>query len=237
MREAVSGSGTPTNDLEISGGIDSGASWPIFSMYDSTGDANATPLETQSEPLSDADRDLVADVFLAFSKHPSIARLAKASSPRTPAAQATARRVAAMIREGVPVDALASATTHHLDKQYRQTSNVVWSLSYCEPAYDRLHSDWTMRRAQQKRLRDEQANRTARDAEVRAEVVDDAVVDEVMTRYRRSRPTPASPAGDAARTDGDIRREIDALVATEGGHCDHGILSGVPIPAQGDATR
>jgi len=114
--------------------------------------------------------------------------------------------------------------------------NVVWSPTYCEPAYDRLHSDWTMRRAQQRRLQQQQVDRSARLAETRAEVVDDAVVDEVMTRYRRARPTPAPPIGDAARTDGDIRREIDALVATEGGHCDHGILSGVPIPAQGDAT-
>ena len=139
-----------------------------------------------------------------------------------------------MIREGVPIGALASATTHHLDEHYRQTGNVVWSPTYCEPAYDRLHSDWTMRRAQQKRLRDERVERSARDADMRAEVVDDAVVDEVMTRYRRSRPTPASPAGDAARTDGDIRREIDALGATEGGHCDHGILRGVPIPIQAE---
>jgi hypothetical protein len=236
MREAAGGSDILTNDLEFSERIDSGTEGPTPSVEVSTGDVNATPVEPGPESLSASDRELVTDVFLAFSKHPSIARSAKTNPLRTPAAQATARRVAAMIREGVPVDALASATTHHLDKQYRQTSNVVWSLSYCEPAYDRLHSDWTMRRAQQKRLRDEQANRTARDAEVRAEVVDDAVVDEVMTRYRRSRPTPASPAGDAARTDGDIRREIDALVATEGGHCDHGILSGVPIPAQGAAT-
>jgi hypothetical protein len=235
MREAVGGSGIPTNDLEIPGGIDSGPERPIFSMHTSPLAANTTPLETRSEPLSDADRDLVADVLLAFSKHPSIARLAKANSPRTPSAQATARRVAEMVREGVPVDALASATTHHLDERYRQTGNVVWSLSYCEPAYDRLHSEWTMRRAQQKRLRDEQAKRTAHDAEMRAEVVDDAVVDEVMTRYRRARLTPAPPIGDAARTGGDVQREIDALMAAEGGHCDHGVLSGVP-PTQGETT-
>jgi hypothetical protein len=235
MREAIGGSETPTNNLEIPGGIDTGTKRPIFSTYTSTGDGNATRLETQSDPLSDADRDLVADVILAFSKHPSIAQLAKATSPRTPSAQATARRVAAMIREGVPVDALASATTHHLDEQYRQTGNVVWSLSYCEPAYDRLHSDWTMRRAQQKCLRDEQAQRTARDAEMRAEVVDDAVVDAVMAKYRRSRPTSAPPIGDAPRTGEDVRREIDALVAAEGGHSGHGICSGLAIPTQGDA--
>ncbi|MEO2006769.1 MAG: hypothetical protein ABGY41_22050 [Candidatus Poribacteria bacterium] len=237
IREAIGESETPTNDLKIPGGIDSGPKRPIFSMHTSTGDANATRLETRSEPLSDADRDLVADVILAFSQHSSIARLAKAKSLRTPSAQATARSVAAMIREGVPVDALASATTHHLDEQYRQTGNVVWSLTYCEPAYDRLHSDWTMRRAQQNRLRDEQVKRTARDAEMRAEVVDNTVVDEVMTKYRRARSTPPPVAStDAATTDGDLRREIDALVETEGGHRDHGRCSGVPIPAQGDAT-
>ena len=127
-----------------------------------------------------------------------------------------------MVREGVPAGALASATTHHLDALYRQTGAVVWSPTYCEPAYDRLHSDWTMRRAQQKRLRDEQAKRSARDAEMRAEVVDDTVVDAVMTRYRRARPTSAPPIGDAAMTGGDVRREIDALLAAEGGHSDLG---------------
>jgi hypothetical protein len=237
MREAVGGFGTPTNDLKIPRGIDSGPERPIFSTYTSTGDANATRLETRSEPLSDADRDLVSGVLSAFTQHPSIARLAKASPPRTASALATARRVAAMIREGVPIGALASATTHHLDAQYRQTGAVVWSLSYCEPAYDRLYSEWTMHRAQQTRLRDEQAQRTARDAEMRAEVVDDAVVDEVMTRYRRVRPrsTPVAST-DAAMTDGDLRREIDALVAMEGGHSDHGVLGGVPIPTQDGAT-
>jgi hypothetical protein len=132
-----------------------------------------------------------------------------------------------MIREGVPIGVLASATTHHLDEQYRQTGNVVWSPTYCEPAYDRLHSDWTMRRAQQKRLRDEQTKRTARDSEMRAEVVDDAVVDAVMTRYRRARPasTPVASTDDVM-TGGDLRREIDALMATEDGHRGHGVCGG-----------
>jgi hypothetical protein len=204
MREAVGGSGTPTNDLEIPGGIDGGAEGPIPLVEVSTGNANPTPLkarlDTGATPLSDFDRQLVTDVFLAFSKHPSIARSARINPLRTQAAQATARRVAAMVREGVPVGALASATTHHLDEIHRQTGVVVWSPTYCAPAYDRLHSDWTMRRAQQKRLRDEQAQRTARDAEMRAEVVDDAVVDEVMTKYRRSRPTPCLPLPPVAMT-------------------------------------
>ncbi len=115
-----------------------------------------------------------------------------------------------MIREGVPTDALASATTAHLDAMYRQTGTVVWSPTYCEPAYDRLHSEWMMRRAQQRRLREQQAERSARLVQLRVEVVDAAVVDEVMARYRRRRPTPTPPpvAG------GDLRREIDALVAT-----------------------
>ncbi len=137
-------------------------------------------------------------------------------------------RVATMIREGVPVGALASATTHHLDEICRQTGAVVWSPTYCEPAYDRVHSEWTMRRAQQSRLRDEQAKRAARDAEMRAEVVDQEVVDQVMSRYRRARSTPPPIAStDDAVTDGDLRREIDALMAANGG---------VPTPTQGDTT-
>jgi hypothetical protein len=209
MREAVVAPDTLTNDLEFSEGIDSGPEGPSTSVEVSTGDTNATPVEPGPEPLSASDRELVTDVFLAFSNHPSIARSAKTDPLRTPAAQATARRVAAMVREGVPADALASATTQHLDAMYRQTGALVWSPTYCEPAYDRLHSKWTMRRAQQRRLREQQAERTARLAEMRAEVVDDALVDEVMTRYRRGRPTPAYPFASG----GDLRQEIDALVA------------------------
>jgi hypothetical protein len=186
-----------------------------------------TRLEPAAESLSASDRELVADVFLAFSKHPSIARSAKSDPLRTQAAQATARRVAAMVREGVPVRALASATTHHLDEITRQTGAVVWSPTYCEPAYDRTHSEWTMRRAQQRRLREQQTERASRMATYAAEVVDQAVVDQVMSKYRRARPTPPLPTGDAATTDGDLRREIDALMAAKGG---------VPIPTQGDTT-
>ena len=129
-----------------------------------------------------------------------------------------------MIREGVPIGALASATTHHLDEHSRQTGNVVWSPTYCEPAYDRLHSDWTMRRAQQKRLRDEQVERSARLAEMQAEVVDAALVDEVMMKYRRARltTTPALATSDDAEN---LRREIDALMAAKGKHGDREILA------------
>jgi hypothetical protein len=229
MREAPGRADTLTNDLEFSERIDSGSEGPTTSVEVSTGNVNATPVEPGPQSLSASDRELVTDVFLAFSKHPSIARSAKTNPLRTPAAQATARRVAAMVREGVPAGALASATTHHLDALYRQTGAVVWSPTYCEPAYDRLHSDWTMRRAQQTRLRDEQAERAARDAEMRAEVVDAAVVDEAMTRYRRARPTPAPPAGDAAMTDADVRGELEALMAARDGHGGHGICGGVPI--------
>ena len=118
-----------------------------------------------------------------------------------------------MIREGVPVGALASATTSHLDDIYRQTGTVVWSPTYCEPAYDRLHSDWTMRRAQQSRIRGEQEQRAALLAEMRDEVVDDALVDEVMTKYRRSRPTPRPTPVTGGE---DLRWEIDALMAAKG---------------------
>ncbi|MEO2005828.1 MAG: hypothetical protein ABGY41_17230, partial [Candidatus Poribacteria bacterium] len=180
-------------------------------------DANPTQLDAQledgAEALSDSERELVADVFLAFSNHPSIARSARIDPLRTQAAQATARRVAAMIREGVPVGALASATTSHLDEIYRQTGTVVWSPTYCEPAYDRLHSDWTMRRAQQSRIRGEQEQRAALLAEMRDEVVDDALVDEVMTKYRRSRPTPRPTPVTGGE---DLRWEIDALMAAKG---------------------
>ncbi|MBT3271493.1 hypothetical protein HN371_30415 [Candidatus Poribacteria bacterium] len=212
MREAVGEPDALTNDLEFSERIDSGTEGPTTSVEVSTGDANAIPVEPGPEPLSASDRELVSDVFLAFSKHPSIARSAKTNPLRTPAAQATAQRVAAMVREGVPAGALASATTQHLDAMYRQTGAVVWSPTYCEPAYDRLHSEWTMRRAQQLRLRKQQTVRSALRAKMSAEVVDDAVVDEVMTKYRRTRPTPLpTPAtgGD------DLRREIDALVVTK----------------------
>ena len=118
-----------------------------------------------------------------------------------------------MVREGVPAGALASATTPHLDALYRQTGAVVWSPTYCEPAYDRLHSDWTMRRAQQRRLREQQAERSVRLVEMRAEVVDDALVDEVMTKYRRSRPTPRPTPVTGGE---DLRREIDALMEAKG---------------------
>ena len=217
MREAAGAPSVPTNDLEFSERIDSGSEGPTPSVEVSTGDANATPVEPGPEPLSASERELVTDVFLAFSKHPSIARSARTDPLRTPSAQVTARRVAAMIREGVPIGALASATTHHLNALYRQTGAVVWSPTYCEPAYDRLHSDWTMRRAQQKRLRDERVERSARDAEMRAEVVDDAVVDEVMTKYRRVKPAEKPTPPDAHPvTSADVRREIDALMSAKG---------------------
>ena len=219
MREAVGGPEAPTNDLEISERIDSGTERPTTSVGLSTGNANATPLEPRpesvAEALCDSDRELVADVFSAFSQHPSIARSAKVDLLCTQAAQATARRVAAMIREGVPVGALASATTHHLDEMTRQTGAVVWSSTYCEPAYDRVHSDWTMRRAQRTRVREEQA---ARAAEWREESVDDDVVDEGMAKYRRAKPTstPTPAALDDATTADDVRRELDALFIAKG---------------------
>jgi hypothetical protein len=216
-REAAGKPDTLTNDLEFSERIDSGTDGPTPSVEVSTGDANPTQLDAQledgAEALSDSERELVADVFLAFSNHPSIARSARIDPLRTQAAQATARRVAAMIREGVPVGALASATTSHLDEIYRQTGTVVWSPTYCEPAYDRLHSDWTMRRAQQSRIRGEQEQRAALLAEMRDEVVDDALVDEVMTKYRRSRPTPRPTPVTGGE---DLRWEIDALMAAKG---------------------
>ena len=212
MREAVGEADTPSNDLKISERINSRRDRATISVAVSTGDVNATSAGPGPEPLSVSDRQLVTDVFLAFSNHPSIARSAKIAPLRTPAAQATARRVAAMVREGVPAAALASATTAHLDAMYRQTGAVVWSPTYCEPAYDRLHSEWTMRRAQQRRLREQQAERSARLVELRVEVVDDTVVDEVMTRYRRPRPTPLPTPPTGAD---DLRREIDALVAAK----------------------
>jgi hypothetical protein len=222
MREAVGGPEAPTNDLEISERIDSGTEGPTTSVGLSTSNANATPLGLRSEPvaevLCDSDRELVADVFSAFSKHPSIARSARSDPLRTQAAQATARRVAAMIREGVPVGALASATTHHLEEITRQTGAVVWSPTYCEPAYDRVHSDWTMRRAQRTRVREEQAERAARVAEWSEESVDEAVVDAVMARFRRPKPTSTlTPAAlDTATPADDVRRELDALFTAKG---------------------
>ena len=118
-----------------------------------------------------------------------------------------------MVREGVPADALASATTAHLDAMHRQTGSVVWSPTYCEPAYDRLHSEWTMRRAQQRRLREQQVARSARLAELRAEVVDDTVIDDVMAKYRRAKSVER--AGKTAATSEDLRREIDAIMAAK----------------------
>ena len=216
MREAVGEPEASTNDLDIPERIDSGAERPTTSVEVSTGDANATALEIRSEPLSDVDRELVADVFLAFSKHPSIARSARTNPLRTPAAQATARRVAAMVREGVPAGALASATTSHLDAIYRQTGAVVWSPTYCEPAYDRVHSEWTMRRARQSRLRKQQAERTSRVATDATEVADASVVAEVMAKYRPATPKSQSTRHDASAMAGeDLRREIDALMAAK----------------------
>ena len=167
-REASDRSADLTNDLKIPEKIDGGTERPIVPVTPTTSDPDAT----RSEPPSDSDRELTAPVFAAFSNHPSVARSAKANPLRTPAARATSRRVAAMIREGVPAAALASATTDHLDGLYRQTRAVVWSPTYCEPAYDRLHSEWTMRRAHACRLREEQQARTARWAEWHAESVD-----------------------------------------------------------------
>jgi hypothetical protein len=177
MREAIGERGDLTNDLDIPDKIDGGAERPIISVAPTTVELDATP----TGPLSAADRELTAPVFAAFSNHPSVARPAKADPFRTPAAQATSRRVAAMIREGVSVDALASATTDHLDALYRQTHGVVWSPTYCEPAYDRLHSEWTMRRAQARRLREEQQARTAQWAEWHAESADDDASSAVET--------------------------------------------------------
>ena len=213
MRMAVGGPDTLTNDLECLEQIDSGEGCPITQVVATVKDADATP----SEPLSDSDRELTGDVLAAFSKHPSVARSAKATPLHTPAAQATSRRVAAMIREGVPVDALASATTTHLDARYRETGAVVWSLTYCEPAYDRLHSEWTMRRAQQRRLREQKAERTLRVAASRAEMADASVVDEVMTKYRRVKPADKpTPPDEHPMTSADVRREIDALMSAKG---------------------
>jgi hypothetical protein len=70
-----------------------------------------------------------------------------------------------------------------------------------------------MRRAQQRRLREQQAERSVHLAEIRAEVVDDALVDEVMTKYRRSRPTPRPTPVTGGE---DLRWEIDALMAAKG---------------------
>ena len=119
-----------------------------------------------------------------------------------------------MVREGIPVGALASATTQHLDEIYRQTGTVVWSPTYCEPAYDRLHSEWTMRRAQRRRLHEQIAERAARAEARSAEVADASVVDEVMAKYRRARPTAQSRKTHAdVTTCEDMRQEIDAIIA------------------------
>ena len=232
MHKAAGGPDTATNDLEFSERINSGSEGPTPSVEVSTGDVNATPVEPGPEPLSASDRELVTDVFLAFSNHPSIARSARKDPLRTQAAQATARRVAAMIREGVPIGALASATTSHLDATYRQTGAVVWSPTYCEPAYDRLHSDWTMRRAQQRRLREQQAERSARLVEMHTEVVDAGLVDEVMTKYRRARPTPLPPTLAPGRDD--LRREIDALMVAKNTNHERGMSTRVD---HGDPCR
>ncbi|MBT3271272.1 hypothetical protein HN371_29310 [Candidatus Poribacteria bacterium] len=242
MRGAVGEREDLTNDLDIPEKIDGGAERPITSVAPTTVEVDATP----PEPLSDTDRELTADVFAAFSSHPSVARSAKANPFRTPAAQATSRRVAAMIREGVPVNALASATTEHLDALYRQTHGVVWSPTYCEPAYDRLHSEWTMRRAQERRRCEEQQARTEQWARWQEEKADPAVVEAVMAKCRPSAPTRyvVQSTGDDAKTDGELRREIDAfLAAKDATHArglpsrgGHESLEGLPLPAQGDAT-
>ena len=215
MREPDGPARDSTNDLEIPEKIDGGERCPTTQVVATAKDADATT----SGPLSDSDRELTGDVLAAFSQHPSVARSVKANPLRTPAAQVTSRRVAAMIREGVPVDALASATTHHLDDMYRRTGTIVWSPTYCEPAYDRLHSEWAMRRAQQRRLREQQAERSARLAEMREEVADDTVVNEVMMKYRCVKATDRSaPSTEQATTSEDVRREIDALLSAKGAH-------------------
>jgi hypothetical protein len=217
-REALDHSADLTNDSEIPEKIDGGAERPITPVVATVEDPDATP----PEPLSDSDRDLIGNVLAAFSNHPSVARSAKANPVRTPSAQATSRRVAAMIREGVPVDALASATTSHLDDLYRQTRCVVWSPTYCEPAYDRLHSEWTMRRAEERRLRDEKQARDYQWTRWQEEKADPVVAEAVMAKYRLSAPTtdPVRPTGDVAKTDEELRREIDALRAAKGANHD-----------------
>ena len=121
-----------------------------------------------------------------------------------------------MIREGVPIDALTSATTQHLDEQYRQTGAVVWSPTYCEPAYDRLHSEWTMRRAQQRRLREQAAERMERAEAWSAEGGNADVGDEVMAKYRCAKPTDQPTPSNVSTTTGeDVRREIDALMLSK----------------------
>jgi hypothetical protein len=213
MREAVDSGDRRTNDFRRSDQnpdqIDREPERPITPVVHTSSDPDATPPGS----LSDSDRELVAPVLAAFSEHPSVALSVKANPLHTPAAQATSRRVAAMIREGVPVDALASATTAHLDDLYLQTRAVIWSPTYCEPAYARLHSDWTMRRSRQIRLREEQAERSARMKAWSEESADDAVVDEVMSKYRLPKPTSAStsPTGADATTDDELRRQIDSL--------------------------
>ena len=121
-----------------------------------------------------------------------------------------------MIREGMSTKALAVATTRHLDAMHRQTGAFVWSPTYCEPAYDRLHSDWTMRHAQKLRLREEQAARSARMEAWREETVDDALVEGVLSKYRLPKPTSTPPTGDDALTDDELRRQIDRLLAGKG---------------------
>jgi hypothetical protein len=75
-----------------------------------------------------------------------------------------------------------------------------------------------MRRAQELRLREEQAARSARIEQWREEPVDSALVDEVMRKYRRGKPTSAStpPTGAEAMTDDELRRQIDGLRAGKG---------------------
>ena len=123
-----------------------------------------------------------------------------------------------MIREGVPAGALASATTHHLDALYRQTRAVVWSPTYCEPAYERLHSEWTMRRAQQRRLRQQTAERAARTEAWNAESADASVVEEVMAKYRRAKPVVQARQSDVDGMSREaVQREMDSSVVTAKG--------------------
>ncbi|MBT3271265.1 hypothetical protein HN371_29275 [Candidatus Poribacteria bacterium] len=78
-----------------------------------------------------------------------------------------------------------------------------------------------MRRAQERRLREEQQARDDQWTWWQEEPDDPTVVEKVMTKYRLSAPItdPARPTGDVAKTDEELRREIDALlVAKEANH-------------------
>jgi hypothetical protein len=50
-------------------------------------------------------------------------------------------------------------------------------------------------------------------------MADASVVDEVMTKYRRVKPTDQpAPPDEQAMTSEDLRREIDALMSAKGAH-------------------